>query len=114
MDSGISNVRLQPLSRTISSYPSERRSANPAAAGGSAHPPARSDNATPSSAAMPDHLPRGVVHGGRGGATDDFTAAPAIFFSSFDDWIEQGRTPKVWHIREPIQERSATNYILSR
>jgi len=106
--------RLREVNEFVSSFPSDRRSANPAAAGGSAQPPARSDNATPSSAAKPDHLPRGVVQGGRGSGRDDLTAAPASSFSSFDDWIEQGSTPKVWQITEPIYERAAINQIFSR
>jgi len=107
-------MRLQGFNESVSSFPSDRRSANPAAAGGSAQPPARSDNATPSSAAKPDHLPRGVVQGGRGSAIDDLTATPASSCSSFDDWIEQGFTPKVWQITEPIFERATTDQIFSR
>jgi len=99
---------------TASSFPSDRRSANPAAAGGSAHPPARSDYATPSSGAMPDQLPRGVVQGGRGSAIDDLTATPASSCSSFDDRIEQGLTPRIWRITEPTSERAAIEQILSR
>jgi hypothetical protein len=99
-------VRLQGLNESASSFPSDRRSANPAAAGGSAQPPARNDNATPSSAAKPDHLPRGVVQGGRSSAIDDLTAAPASSCSSFDDWIEQGFAPRVWQITEPIYEHA--------
>jgi len=109
-----SSVRLYRLNEMVSSFPSDRRSANPAAAGGSAQPPARNDNATPSSAAKPDHLPRGVVQGGSGRAIDDLTAAPASFFSSFDDLTDLGVTPKTWQITEPIYDGSAIDQILLR
>ncbi len=107
-------VKLERLNVPVSSFPSDRRSANPAAAGGSAQPPARNDNATPSSAAKPDHLLHGVVQGGRGSVIDDLTAAPASSCSSFDDSIEQGFTPKIWQITEPIYEQAVINQFLSR
>jgi hypothetical protein len=55
----------------LSSLPNARRSANPAAAGGSAQLPVRNDNATPASAAILDTLPRGVAISGRGLESDD-------------------------------------------
>jgi len=93
-------------SETVSSFPSVRRSANPAAAGGPAQLPARSDNATPSSAAQPDYLPRGVAQGGRGVSTDDLTTAPAPSFSRFS--VRNGR------VTFDIQEETASKQILSR
>jgi len=76
-------LQTQEFKEMVSSFPGERRPANPAAAGGTAQPPARNDNATPNSAVKPDHLPRGVAWSGRGDVTDDLMAAPAPSFNSW-------------------------------
>jgi len=107
-------MRAMEFSEAVSSFPCDQWPANPAAAGGSAQPPARNGNATPIRAAKPDPLPRGVVQGGRGGAKDDLTAAPASSFSGFNDWIEQGLAPKIWRITEPVHEQWAIYKIYSR
>jgi len=109
-----SKMKAMQFSEAVSSFPCDQWSANPAAAGGSAQPPARNGNATPKSAAKPDQLRLGVVEGGRGGATDDLTVAPASSFSGFNDWIEQGMAPKTWQITEPLREQPAIYQILSR
>jgi len=54
------------------------------------------------------------VQGGSGRAIDDLTAAPASFFSSFDDLTDLGVTPKTWQITEPIYDGSAIDQILLR